>query len=181
VATEGDVGLSAQDPLRVNLDPLYEGMTMRLLSGQAAALLMGAGLFMGTMAGATPAGAATLPFLSTTTTVSVSPAAGIPTSATATVSLELVNGLLITPSGSVTFVESNDGRIVPLGSAPLSKCLLGLPSLLGITQATCSATVSLTGYGFCYIGTVTASYSGATDLIAKPSVGSDAVNETACT
>jgi hypothetical protein len=153
---------------------------MRLLSGKAAALAMGAGLFMGTMAGAAPVSAATLPLLTTTTTVSVAPAAGIPETATATVSLELVKGLLITPSGSVTFVESNDGSVVPLGSAPLSKCLLGLPSLLGITKATCSATVSLADDHFCYIGTITASYSGSTDLIAKPSVGSDVVNESVC-
>jgi hypothetical protein len=66
------------------------------------------------------------------------------------------------------------------GTATLSKCLLGLPSLLGITQATCSATVSLTGHGFCYIQEITATYSGATDLIAEPSTGTAVVNRNIC-
>lgn len=153
---------------------------MRLLTGRAAALVMGAGLFIGVLASTAPTGAATLPLLSTTTVASVAPATGDVTTATATVSLELVGGLLVTPSGEVTFTEYANGYLegsrVTLAPVPLSRCLLGLPALTGITQATCSATVSLVHNGFCFVQEITASYTGATDLIAKPSVGAVIVN-----
>jgi hypothetical protein len=149
---------------------------MKFLGYKAAAVAMGAGLTLGTMAGLAPsAGAALLPLLPTSTVVSSNGTASVrPTTVTATVSLELVQGLLVTPSGSVTFHNTNGQSSSVLGTAPLSSCLLGLPSLLGLTQATCSATIPIRN--FCGLGTVTAVYSGATDLIAEPSTGSLAIN-----
>jgi hypothetical protein len=155
---------------------------MKIVSYKAAAAVMGAGLIVGTLAGAAPvAGASTLPILSTTTAVSYTPNelpdGGFNSiTVTATVSLELVKGLLVTPSGVVTFtdtVEGGNGPItVPAGSATLSKCLLGLPSLLGITQATCSASVVVTvDQMYCGSNVFTGTYSAATDLVAKPSFG----------
>jgi hypothetical protein len=139
--------------------------------------LLAVGLFAG-MAGAAaaPAGASSLNLLSTTTTASAlaNPGAGTVT-LTATVTLELVKGLLITPSGTVAFSGTNDSGTVALGSGTLTRCLLGLPSLLGLWSETCTATDAPTAAEQsalnCETFDIAAQYTGDSDLLAKGSIG----------
>jgi hypothetical protein len=134
----------------------------------SASLLLG--LYVGSLA---PARASTLPLLQTNTVLSAQFDPVLPgmTDLTATVTLALVNGLLVSPSGIVNFSESEDGETTGLGGATLSACLLGLPAISGLTQATCSATIQLPSDYFDCFTTASASYSGDTDLLALPSVG----------
>jgi hypothetical protein len=146
---------------------------MNRFSLKAAAALMGAGLTVGTLAGIAPsAGASTLPLWTTTTSVAITAAPGNNgVIVTATVDLAVLKGLLITPSQTVTFLNTDfEGNVTTLGSAKLSSCLLGLPSLAGITQATCSASIPVANA--CSLQEVTAIYTSDGDLIAKPSEGS---------
>ena len=150
---------------------------MKRMHHKIAGCLLAVGLFAG-MAGvaAAPAGASTLNLLSTTTTAEAlaNPSAGTVT-LTATVTLELVKGLLITPSGTVAFSGTNDSGTVALGSGTLSKCLLGLPSLLGLWSETCTTTdvptASEQSMLDCETFTIAAQYTGDGDLLAKGSTG----------
>ncbi|HUR51226.1 MAG TPA: Ig-like domain repeat protein, partial [Mycobacteriales bacterium] len=103
---------------------------------------------------APPASAGILP---STTTVSASPTTSYintPVTVTATVSLLGLPGLLVTPTGTVSFAFDRGTTHVNIGSATIAGCLL--------TTCTVSRTTSsLPGGG---AGTITASYSGDTFL-----------------
>ncbi len=102
---------------------------------------------------------------------------------TATVSMVDLNGVLITPSGSVAFSVGSSNGPVKVGTASLSNCLLGLPSILGIWQDACSATLNVPGSDFnsCGFTVVTGTYSGATDIAAGPSSDTVTVAGKGCT
>jgi hypothetical protein len=94
--------------------------------------LFSAAVLIGTFVGASaPVGGSTLNLLPTSTSVKFVNVACTDNydcaTITATVSLEAVTGLLVTPTGSVSF---NNAEYGPLGTATLSTCLLGLPSIL---------------------------------------------------
>jgi hypothetical protein len=150
------------------------------------ALLSAMGLLVGisTIAFTGSTGAALqLNLLATSTTVSASPnvvvssspsAGFVPQSTTLAVAVTLapLGGLLVSPSGSVTFTAvDGEGDTIQLGSAKVSTCLL--------TLIKCNADLSTNAF---YVTTadqnsgldgtkwtVTASYPG--DLVAKPSTG----------
>jgi hypothetical protein len=130
------------------------------------------GLIAGSLAGAVfPAGAASVNLLTTNTSVEASPdttSDSSPVTVLATVTLELVKGALVTPSGEVNFSLTSGGVNSPLPSEPISSCLLGLPSLLGIWTETCTATLKTADLE-CSMGTIWAVYSGSTDLVAEAS------------
>jgi hypothetical protein len=156
-------------------------MKARYKLGAAATTL---GLAIGALAGTSAAGADVLGGLdglalqTTTTLTSTTPTFvdGVEqVTLHATVSIEGIKGALITPSGQVDFEEtyyaSGTGEeIYPVQAANLSSCVLGLPSVLGLWQATCSASVTFNlTYGNCAPTTISAEYLGASDLIAGPS------------
>jgi hypothetical protein len=149
--------------------------------GAAAATL---GLAVGTLAGTSGAGAdvlgglAGLALHTTTTLTSTTPTFvdGVEqVTLHATVSIEGIKGALITPSGQVdfagTYYASGTGEEnYPLQPANLSSCVLGLPSILGLWQATCSATATFNlTYGNCALTEISAEYLGTSDLVAGPS------------
>ncbi len=160
------------------------------IGGAAIALGLLVGSFGGTFIGLNSAGADSigsltegLVGLSTTTSVTDTPPVAIAgvesTTLTATVTLELVKGLLITPSGQVTFSET-EYTPVPGGgysesyytpqNKTLSNCLLGLPSIGGLWQETCTASVKFVmTNGTCGPTEMSAGYSGVSDLLAGPS------------
>jgi len=153
---------------------------MNRLSHKVAGAVLATGLLIGVLAGAAPGvGASTLNLLSTTTSVvATQPNGGV--ELTATVNLELVKGALVTPAGSVNFTavneNVNEGTPIDLGQATVSDCLLGLPALLSLWHASCTATLdtafeSATLESWCSPWTITATYSGANDLVAKSSFG----------
>jgi hypothetical protein len=88
----------------------------------------------------------------------------LPITMTATVNLELLHGVLITPSGTVDFTASDGQNWVEFRGAPLSSCLLGLSPILGLWDETCSAT-TVVAFGQaselenCSTWTITATYS----------------------
>jgi hypothetical protein len=151
-------------------------------------VLSAIGLMVGltTTAVVTPASAALqLGLLPTSTTVSASQntvvvqstdPSFVPQSTvlTATVKLAPVGGLLITPSGVVTFTARDaHGDTINLGSAPVSACLLSLTKCTAAvtTNKFYVATADQANGGTTW--TVTASYPG--DLVAKPSNGTTTV------
>jgi hypothetical protein len=132
-----------------------------------------AGAMGGTISAAGAGPSKGLNLLPTTTTVVAAPNVIVtntggtePTTLSALVDLFLVHGLLITPSGTVTFTASATGASpgdIALGSAPLSSCLL----------TACSAQITTTALHPAGTYTVTASYGG--DLVAKGSSGTTTV------
>jgi hypothetical protein len=110
--------------------------------------------------------------LSTSTTLKATPASstvGTPVTLKATVKVLGLNGLGVTPKGSVTFTSRNAaGATADLGTAKVSGCLL----------VPCTATLTTSSIP---VGTtsVKAAYSG--DALTKPSSGSAAVTVTANT
>jgi hypothetical protein len=158
-------------------DPKAGGMhTMKIRHKTVGALLV-AGLFAGGLIISTvPAGAESLGLLSTTTSVSESsvPGSGVDT-LTATVSLELVKGALLMPTGTVVFSGSDNSGNYALGTGTLSRCVLGLPGLFGLWQETCTATDVPTAAQAdlldCTPLSIEATYSASADLLAKPSDG----------
>jgi hypothetical protein len=169
----------------------------RILRGLAG-VLTAVGLLAGAMAmTGSVSSASSLAVLSTTTSISVS--AGTitdqnqPITFSSVVDLEIVHGLLITPSGSVSYsaVDPN-GNKVALGSGTLTKCLLGLPAISGVTTATCNASYTSEALTTDGTWTITANYSASSDLVAKPSTSapitvlvipgesSSCANQTAC-
>jgi hypothetical protein len=172
-----------------------ERMAMRSkykLSGAAVAI----GLVVGTFAGTAGAGASALGSLGIALPTTTSLASTTPifvdgveqVTLTATVDLDGLNGVLVTPSGSVGFSETyySPGvgeKYYPVQTAKLSGCLLGLPSVVGLWQTTCSATVTFKlTYGNCGSTEISAGYSGTSDLIAgaSTSVGSDVYLPASC-
>jgi hypothetical protein len=157
---------------------------MRRFHRNLAGAVLAAGVLAGTVAGTVlGAGAATLPVLGTTTSVAVTQSSheDAPFVISATVDINGLQGALVTPSGEVSFTATNpevaDGSVFQLGSDPVAPCLLGLPSVLGIYSATCtashttdSAQTILLDNSYC-TWTIHASYSGATDLVAQASKG----------
>jgi len=125
-------------------------------------------------------GAATVDLLKTTTTVTET--AGTitdqnqPVSFTAAVELADVHGLLVTPSGPVSFTAVNGTNTLNLGSPSLSRCLLTLKAIGSLTTATCHATVTSKAFTVDGVWKVTANYSGSTDLVAGPSHNSITLN-----
>lgn len=115
-----------------------------------------------------PSQAASAP-LATNTVVVASPTTshqGDQVAITATVHLNLsAKGLLVTPSGSVSFSASNGITSVPLGSATVGRCLL--------TIGSCTATVRTTALPAGTAVAITAQYAG--DTISKPSAGQTTV------
>lgn len=114
-----------------------------------------------------PAGAV----VPTTTTVSASPTSSVqgdPVTLTATVSIQNVGGVLVTPSRQVDFTATAGGPTVQLGSAQLpSGCLL--------TVTSCSASLTTTALPVGNV-TVTATYVG--DSVASSSSGTTQVTVT---
>lgn len=121
-----------------------------------------------------------IPGLPTTTALSVSNptfTSGTPSvTMTATVTLKGLKGALITPSGNVEFDATQyppggGENYYPVKDVTLSRCLLGLPGVKGLWDATCTATYTLQlNEGTCGPTEFEADYSGSTDLIADPSV-----------
>jgi hypothetical protein len=159
-----------------------------LMAGVACATLtLG---IVGSMGAPTALASSPLRILPTTTTVAASPSTIVSTNGdgnpnfvpesttlTATVSIVVVNGLLVTPGGlggSVGFMATDrEGDVLLLGTAPVSSCLLilnqctaSLPSNKFFVAAA-DSTLGATNW------TVTAVYSG--DLLAKGSSGSNTV------
>jgi hypothetical protein len=134
---------------------------------RAAAVVVGATALVGAVL-APPADAAGS--LSSSTTLSASPASatvGTPVTLTATIKVLGLDGLGVTPTGTVSFTSNNAvGTTVALGSAPVGACLL----------TTCTATLTTSAMP---VGTTqaTGSYSG--DGLVAPSSGSTAVTITA--
>ncbi|HWE68144.1 MAG TPA: hypothetical protein VG298_15995 [Acidimicrobiales bacterium] len=156
---------------------------MKRLNSKLAGAGLALGLLVGLSVGTVPlAGGALIGLLPTTTSVTaVQGSAEGTITLTATVDLSLVHGALVTPSGTVTFVGTNGGfdggAPLALGQGTVSKCLLGLPSILGLYSPTCTATVSVAAAQVLELQshcdwTITGSYSGASDLVAKASTGS---------
>lgn len=107
--------------------------------------------------------------LPSSTTLDVSPqssTAGTAVTLTATIKVLGLNGLGITPTGTVSFTASNSsGSTVALGTAAVGSCLL----------TTCTATLTTT---YVPIGTVTAGASYSGDNLVAPSSGSHALTVT---
>ncbi len=128
-----------------------------------AGALFSAALLGGTFVGArAPVGGSTLNLLPTTTSVKyVDVACSNPYGcATATVTLEAVSGLLVTPSGTVTFTDEDVAG--------------WLDTILGLWSETCTATLEITPYTqllACAHNEIVATYSGSSDLLAEPSQG----------
>ncbi len=124
-------------------------------------ICLGVGLLVAPVAPAQAAG-----ILPTTTTVQASGSpvlVGTPVTLTAKVSVLGLGGLLIIPTGQVTFTAVNGGPPVTLGSAALSPfCLL--------TPCTATLTTSALAVG---TNTIKASYAG--DLLAAASSGTTSV------
>ena len=119
-------------------------------------ICLGVGLLVAPVAPAQAAG-----ILPTTTKVqaSASPVlVGTPVTLTASVSVLGLGGLLVTPTGRVTFTAANGGPPVTLGSAALSPCL--------VLFAPCTATLTTSALTV-GTNTITASYAG--DLLAAAS------------
>lgn len=162
------------------------------LGGAAAAIGLVVGTFGGTAgAGASALGSLGIALPTTTTLASTTPifVDGVEqVTLTATVDLDGLNGALVTPSGSVDFsgtyyTPGVGERYYPIQTANLSGCLLGLPSVLGLWQTTCSATITFKlTYGNCGSTDITAGYDGASDLIAgaSTSVGSNVYLPASC-
>jgi hypothetical protein len=152
-----------------------------------AVLALGGGLI--SSLGAAPGAAAIVELFTTQTTLSVPNPTPVSVDnmvvpVTATVTIADLRGALITPSGQVAFSVSTStpGASFDLGGGTLSNCLLGLPSLLGIWQETCSTTFDVPDAALdnCGFTVVTGSYSGATDLVAGPSSGTVTVAGSGC-
>ncbi len=105
--------------------------------------------------------------LSTTTTLSVSDSditAGDSVTLTAVVSASGMGGVLVTPSGDVTFTAATASGSTQLGTAPVpAGCVLTLP-----TPSPCKATLTTTALPVGDV-VVTARYAG--DALTKPSAG----------
>jgi hypothetical protein len=109
-----------------------------------------------------PAAAAAIP---STTTVSASPSSGTvgtPVTLTAKVAASVIGGIIITPTGTVTFTYVNGTSSGTLGSAGIGSCLL----------SACTATLTTNGLppG---TNTVKGTYSG--DSLVAPSSGTTTV------
>jgi hypothetical protein len=122
------------------------------------------GLTATTLAVSAPAHAVILP----TNTVVAGPVgalAGQSVTLTADVTFPLIGGLIVSPSGKVTFTASNGGAPVTLGSKTLgvAGCILNLPFL-----PPCRVTLTTNALPPGNV-TVTAKYSG--DLLARTSTG----------
>jgi hypothetical protein len=119
---------------------------------------------------AVAASAAATGGLPSSTTLAVSPqssTAGTPVTLTATIKVLGLDGLGITPTGTVTFTSKNLlGAVATLGTAPVGACFL----------TTCTATLTTSNVP---VNTVsaTANYSG--DNLVAPSSGSHALTVTA--
>lgn len=128
----------------------------------ALVLLAGAGLAVAL------APSAYANILKSTTTVTASPqnsSTGQAVTLTAKVTAAVVGGLIITPSGTVTFTSSDGTSTTPLGSATLGSCLLSSCTATLTTSAMPAGTTS-----------VTARYNG--DGFVAPSSGSTPVTVT---
>lgn len=140
---------------------------MRAFGFTGTRLVLGSAVLLWGTSAVSAASAATSPtsVLATTTTVVASATSvsyGQPVTFTATVSAEGLGGLLVTPSGGVTFVASNASRTVTLGTATITPgCLL--------TITPCKATIRTSELP-AGNDTVTARYAG--DPLTEPSEGS---------
>ena len=134
---------------------------------RAVALL--AVLAGGALAGSLVVAPAASALLPTTTTVTASPAVsqvGDSVTLTAGVYLKPLGGLLVTPSGYVSFSAVTGSGKTVLGKAKLGHCLLSTCYASLTTTALPAGTTSVTGF-----------YGG--DLVGNPSIGSAAVTVTA--
>jgi hypothetical protein len=132
----------------------------------ALVLLAAGGLAVALVPAAAAAGV-----VPSTTTVSASPSSatvGTPVTLTAKVAAAVVGGVVITPSGTVTFTSSDGTTTSPVGTATLGSCLLSACTASLTTAALPAGTKSVTG-----------TYSG--DSVVASSSGSTAVNITAPT
>ena len=122
------------------------------------------GLTATTIAVSTPAHAVVLP-TQTAVAAPVGALAGTPVTLTADVTIPVLGGLVITPTGKVNFTASNGGAPVALGSKTLGPafCILNLPIL-----PRCRVTLTTTALPVGDV-TVTATYAG--DLLSRGSVG----------
>ena len=111
----------------------------------------------------TAAAAGSTPTTTTIATTSNHLTLGQSDTLTATVSIALVGGIIVTPSGPVDFIAANSSGSTDLGSANLSSCVL-----TSLTMKSCTASVTTTAIPR-GVDTVTAMYGG--DSIA---VGSSA-------
>jgi Big-like domain-containing protein len=124
----------------------------------AAAVLIG-----GLLAPAVSQAAGGLPSSTTVTASPASTTSGNAVTLSATVKVLGLNGLGITPTGSVNFsVKNSAGVVVSLGSAPISSCLL----------TACTATLTSSSIP---VGTVSATGSYPGDSLVGPSSGSTAL------
>jgi hypothetical protein len=163
-------------------------MMQGLMAGVACATLtLG---IVGSMGAPTALASSPLSLLPTTTTVAASPSTIVSTNTngdpnfvpqtttiTATVSIVVVNGLLVTPGGlggTVGFVAADpEGDVILLGTAPVSSCLLTLHRCTASVSsnkffvAPADSTLGATNWR------VTAVYSG--DLLSRGSMGSNTV------
>jgi hypothetical protein len=155
-----------------------EKETMKNLKHQLAGVLLAAGIAGGTLAATfSPASALVNQILPTTTSLSVTQAAtsGAPVVMTATVNLVGLHGLLISPSGPVAFTANQpNAGVLLVGTANVTSCLLGLPALLGLWSASCTATLTITGAELATLNAgcgwvTTAVYAEPNDLLAAPS------------
>jgi hypothetical protein len=173
---------------RVELRSDDERIIMKRFNQLLAGGLLGASLLTGVIAGtAGSAGAATLiPLLPTVTTVVATQAPQVgegrpPVVISSSTQLAVIGGLLITPSGSVTFTAVNGPTRVPLGSTVNGSCLLKLSPLLGSCTSTLVLNPTLTQLlDDCGGWTIVAYYSGSTDLVAQPSTGSAFFHNSEC-
>jgi len=153
---------------------------MKNFNLKMAGAIVSTGLLAGALGvGMLPAGGAVVNLLPTTTSVGVTPSpdyTGTTPTITAIVNLELVKGALVTPAGDVVFTVVDGATTTAVGSAPVASCLLGLPSILHLYSATCSASLTTSAIE-CLSGTLTATYSGSKDLIAKGSVGTTEIED----
>jgi hypothetical protein len=150
------------------------------LDSKLCVTAMAIGLAVSTFAGTAIAGASALGSLgiavpTTTTLKSTAPTFvnGVEqVTLTATVDLDGLDGVFVSPSGSVGFSETyyapgTGEQYYPIQTATLSGCLLGLPSVAGLWQATCTASVTFKmTYGNCGPSRIVATYDGTSDLIA---------------
>jgi hypothetical protein len=153
---------------------------MRRFNHLVAGTVLTGGLLIGGIAGSiASASAATIPLLPTTTSVVASETAAGVVHSTATVAIDLVDGLLVTPSGAVTFTATQGNSHISLGSGYLSACLLGLGG------ETCKTTVkpgirATDALERCGTWTITATYTGDTDLLAQASSGTTKFGTESC-
>jgi Bacterial Ig-like domain (group 3) len=143
--------------LRVMSDPRVARRATVFTVGAAAVLIGGL---------VTPASSQAAGGLPSSTTVTASPSsttAGTAVTLSATVKVLGLNGLGITPTGSVNFsVKNSAGVVVSLGSAPISSCLL----------TACTAKLTSSSIP---VGTVSATGSYPGDALVGPSSGSTAL------